>query len=271
MSQAAPILFLLLVMAAGICWGAVAAARVPLNWPQRLVYFTATLFARFQWRASVIGRWTLPDGVGAVVVANHTSSVDPMLIQQVTCRGIHWMVAREFLSIPGYGWLLRTTDTIPAGRGGVDTASTKQAIRYAQEGKLVGVLPEGRINQSDDLLLPVRPGAVLIALRARVPIVPCYVENAPFNRVVYSPLFMRSRVRIYLGQPIDLSPWYDQASDTEQVKQLTRRVVREITRLAGQPEYEVRLAGRSWKPGSEQPADAPSWDEGTGDGDLVGL
>ena len=56
------------------------------------------------------------------------------------------------------------------------------AIRYAQEGGLVGLFPEGRVNTTDELLLPGRPGAALIALRARVPVIPCYVQGAALRR-----------------------------------------------------------------------------------------
>ena len=43
------------------------------------------------------------------------------------------------------------------------------------------MLPEGRINTTDEFMLPVRPGAIVVALKAGAPIVPCYIEGAPYR------------------------------------------------------------------------------------------
>ena len=73
---------------------------------------------------------------------------------------------REYVMSPAFAWVLRTIEVIPVNRGGIDTAATKQAIRYASQGDLVGMFPEGRINEGGQFLLPGRPGAAMIALKA---------------------------------------------------------------------------------------------------------
>jgi 1-acyl-sn-glycerol-3-phosphate acyltransferase len=94
-----------------------------------------------------------------VIVANHRSSVDPFFIQVVAPRAVHWMVAREYCEHWAFRWFLRTCEVIPVSRGGIDTAATKQAIRLARGGGLIGMLPEGRINMTEEFMLPARPGA----------------------------------------------------------------------------------------------------------------
>ena len=85
-----------------------------------------------------------------------------------------------------------------------DTAATKQAIRYTERGDLVGMFPEGRINTTGDLMLPGRPGAILVALKAGVPIVPCYITGSPQKGSVFSSFVTFTRVRMKIGAPIDL-------------------------------------------------------------------
>src|SRR5262245_18935967 len=143
--------------------------RSPLTLGQTLLWSANYLIARLIWDTRVEGE--LPMHSGAVIVVNHRSSVDPAFIQTCIRRVVYWMVAREYCETPGLGWLLRTFQVIPVGRGGVDTAATKLAIRLAQDGGLVGMFPEGRINETHDpILLPGRPGVALVALKARVPI-----------------------------------------------------------------------------------------------------
>ena len=158
------------------------------------------------------------------------------------------MVAKEYFDIPVVGWFLRITETIPASRGGVDTPATKIAIRYASEGGLVGMLPEGRINMTSQLMLSGRPGAVLVALRARVPIIPCFIHGAPYDGTYWGCLFMPANFRLVIGQPIDLSPYFDRGRDPELLKKIMRDVMKEMARLAGRPDFEPQIAGRRWKP-----------------------
>jgi 1-acyl-sn-glycerol-3-phosphate acyltransferase len=208
------------------------------------------LLAKFLWRADVPNK--LPPGCekGAVIVANHRSSIDPFFIQLVPGRRVHWMVAAEYFSLSISGWFLRQTGAIPTRRGGVDTTATKTAIRLAQQGELVGMFPEGRINTTkDQFLLPVRPGAALVALRARVPMLPCYIEGSPYNGLnPWSPFFMRARVKLRFGEPIDLSEHYDSGNERELAKELTLRAMKEIARLAGRNDFEPQLAGKNWMP-----------------------
>jgi 1-acyl-sn-glycerol-3-phosphate acyltransferase len=213
------------------------AALMALDW----------MIARILWRASIHGRLPVARGQGAVVVCNHRCSLDPAFIALTVDRMVYWMVAREYVSHPLISWFFRIWRVIPVGRGGVDTAATKAAIRLAQQGELVGIFPEGGINDTSRLLLPGRSGAVLIALKARVPIIPCFVEGSVYDGTVWGCLFTPAKVRFVVGRPIDLSAYYDRYREREVLQELTRRILREIAALAGQPEYPVELAGQLGK------------------------
>lgn len=203
---------------------------------------------RVLWRTKVNRPLPVEDGKGAVIIANHKSSFDPMFIAMTTGRLVHWMVAKEYCLDWRLGWFFRLFDQIPAGRGGVDSAAIKQAIRLTSQGKLVGMLPEGRINETDALLLPGRPGIVLVALKARVPIIPCYIEGAPYGGSPVGPLFRRARVRVMVGDPIDLSEYFDREKDPALMAELTKRCLSAIAHLSGNEDFIPEVAGRRWKP-----------------------
>jgi 1-acyl-sn-glycerol-3-phosphate acyltransferase len=246
----AAIVLLLLILVAAALWIAWRFYCSPYTPVQTCLLWTDMLLAKILWRADVPKG--LPAGCekGAVIVANHRSSVDPFFIQLVPGRRVHWMVAAEYFSTPVAGWFLRQTGAIPTRRAGVDTTATKTAIRLAQQGELVGMFPEGRINTTQDqFLLPVRPGAALVALRAKVPMLPCYIEGAPYDGLKpTSPFFMRARVKVRFGDPIDLSNHNDSGNERHLAKELTLRVMKEIARLAGRDDFEPQLAGKNWLP-----------------------
>jgi 1-acyl-sn-glycerol-3-phosphate acyltransferase len=235
--------------AALVAWLFSRAMRTGYTWGQLPFYPVLQVWGRVLWRTTVSGPLPDSDHHGAVIVANHSSPIDPAFVQLAANRLGHWMVAKEFCTIWGLGWVFRTLWAIPVNRGGVDTASTKAAIRFAEEGDLVGLFPEGRINTTSEVLLPGRPGVALIALKARVPVIPCYIHGAPYNGTTFGCFFMPARVRVEIGRPIDISAYYGREGEKEVLEELTLRFMKEMARLAGHPNFKPSLAGRFYKPG----------------------
>lgn len=238
----------LLLLAA---WLSVAIYRIyrsfgytPAQFP---IYMFSVVMTRVLWRAEIEGHLPFPPGQGAVIVSNHIGPIDPAFVALASGRPVHWLVAREYFEHPLYAWAFRILQCIPVNRGGIDTKATKLAVRYASQGDLVGLFPEGRINTSGRLMLPGRPGAALIALKARVPVVPCYVEGSPYGGTAFGFFFIPAKTRIKIGQPIDLTEYLEQESNRDVLEQMTRRFLIEIAALAGEPHYQPEVAGRHWK------------------------
>ncbi|MEX2120393.1 MAG: lysophospholipid acyltransferase family protein [Pirellulales bacterium] len=216
------------------------------------LYMLNLFLTRVLWRATVRGRLLLPKDQGAVIVCNHVGPIDPGFIALACDRPVHWMVAREYCLHPAVAWAFRILEAIPVGRAGIDTAATKLAMRYARQGHLVGMFPEGRVNNTNQLLLPGRPGAAMVALKARVPVVPCYITGSPNDGTPFGFLLLPARTWLTVGRPIDISEFYGHEGERGVLEELTRRLMIEIAKLAGVEDYEPKLAGRRWKPGMEQ-------------------
>ncbi len=226
------------------------------TWPQIVLAMTNWFYVRLIWRTTIEGQ--IPDvgDKGMVIICNHSSGVDPMFIQVAMKRVVHWMVAREYTDRKSIGWIFRIVEAIRVNRRGVDTAATKSAIRLCQQGELVGMFPEGRINSTDELLLPGRPGAALVALRAEVPVLPCYVSGTPYDGNEFRSFWTFARSHLTIGEPLDISREIaaykagrtEKEAEREVLNNLTLRFLREIATLAGQPDYQPRLAGRKWMP-----------------------
>lgn len=225
----------------------------PYTWMQSFFCLGANVFVRLQWRGTVPSQLPLDPGQGAVLVCNHRSSVDPFFVQISAHRVVHWMVAKEFCEHPAFRWFLSACEVIPVNRGGIDTASTKQAIRLAAAGGAIGMFPEGRINMTDKFMQPCRPGAVLVALKAQVPLIPVYIDGSPYGGTPWSPFFMRSRVRVHFGKPIHIADYHNDDEAT-MTGDLMLRTVQAIAELAGHRDYRPQLAGRHWKPTADEVA-----------------
>lgn len=246
--QLAAIAFLFILLVVPLVAVTIALARSNMNPLQCVLWGLAYLLCRFLWRTKWPGWLPLADGQGAIVVCNHRSSVDPFFVQTGTGRKVHWLVAREYCEHFAFRWFLKACEVVPVSRGGVDTAATKAAIRYVAAGGLVGMLPEGRINMTEELLLPSRPGAALIALKAKAVVLPCYIRGAPYRRYPWSPLLMPARVEVTFGPPVDLSDLYGREGESGVLQIAMLRILRALADAAGRPDFQPQLAGRNWKP-----------------------
>lgn len=182
---------------------------------ENCLYAPTFLMGRLKWRVGFENDPPPELNKGAILVANHRSSVDPFFVQLAAKRRVHWMVAKEYCQHFLFGRILRPLQVIPTNRSGMDTAATKRAIRLTGEGRLVGMFPEGKINQSDSTLLPIRSGAALVGAKSHVPLIPLYIEGSPFNKTPWSPVLMRARVRISFGSAVCPSEYPVNGSDPQ--------------------------------------------------------
>ena len=219
-----------LFMAAGY------ARRSHLNFAQVLLWMPAAMITLFQWNTRLHGR--LNDlSTGAILISNHRSSVDGFFVQMACDKPVGCLVAREYIEIPVLRLLFRFLGMIPVGRQGVDTQATKRAIREAASGRLVLMFPEGRLNTTSDLMQSCRPGAVMVAIRAGVPIVPFYLQDITFTR---------ARVQLYVGEPIDVVKLSQGKTDKQTLGEILQICLQEIAKLAGEVDWEPQVAGRNW-------------------------
>jgi 1-acyl-sn-glycerol-3-phosphate acyltransferase len=149
-------------------------------------------------------------------------------------RVISFLMAREYYEQKNViGWICRSLRSIPVDRDGRDMSAVKEALNRLRHGELIGIFPEGRLNTGEGLL-PANPGIALLALRAKVPVYPVFIHNAPAGGNSMVAPFMRiCRVRVTYGDPIDLSPWHGRRKDRATLSEVTTVMMRELARLGG--------------------------------------
>jgi len=142
----------------------------------RLVLLTLT---HSLYRLRVTGRENMPEQGGALLVANHVSFVDGILVGAVVQRPARFLVYRDYLEMPVVGPFGRRMGFIPVSSG--DTPEEKahaldEAAAAARAGSLVCIFAEGNITRTGTML-PFATGLELIARAADVPIIPVGLDR----------------------------------------------------------------------------------------------
>jgi 1-acyl-sn-glycerol-3-phosphate acyltransferase len=199
-----------------------------------VLYVINSLYCRlgFHWRAN--RKCPFAEARPGIVIANHRSPVDPLLAWagMWNCRPVECMTAAEYFSVPGLSMFFRWLHAIPVARDGKDMVATRTALRRLEEGRLVGVFPEGRINRGEGLL-PGNPGIAFLALRSRAPVFPMYIHNSPQSEGMVEPFWSFCRVKITFGDPVDLSAYYDRPRTNDLMQEVTDLLMRRIGELGG--------------------------------------
>ncbi|MBI4585285.1 MAG: MFS transporter [Planctomycetes bacterium] len=147
--------------------------------PAAFFRFLFWLLTNTVYRIRIAGRENLPLHGPALLVANHTSFVDGLLILASTHRFIRFIVYKGFTEIPGLRWLARTLRVIPISPDDGPrqiVASLKEASQALERGELVCIFAEGQITRTGQLL-PFRSGVEKILKGFPAPVIPVYLDR----------------------------------------------------------------------------------------------
>jgi 1-acyl-sn-glycerol-3-phosphate acyltransferase len=179
--------------------------------PEFLMRFIVWLLIRSVYRLRKVGVERIPDQGAAIVVCNHVSYVDALVISAGCRRPIRWVMDHRIFKVPVLSFVFRTAKAIPIAPAQEDAAMLERAYdaiaRELADGQLIGIFPEGKLT-SDGEMNEFRSGIVKILERTPVPVVPMALSG------LWRSLFSRNRaklrhatklfprVRLSVGEPV---------------------------------------------------------------------
>jgi 1-acyl-sn-glycerol-3-phosphate acyltransferase len=133
---------------------AVVALYIFLLVPEYLLRFVAWVLSRVVYRFKVRGDEHIPVEGAAIVVCNHVSFVDAVLLMAASPRPIVFMMDHRIFRVPVLGWLFRLAKAIPVAPQKEDPvvyeAAFERAAQVLRDGDLLGIFPEGAITRDGE-------------------------------------------------------------------------------------------------------------------------
>ncbi len=143
--------------------------------PEFLMRFLAWLLVHSFYRVEKEGLGSIPDEGPCILVCNHVSYVDAVVIAACVRRPIRFVMDHRIFRIPLLSFIFRTMRTIPIASAREDAAMKDRAFAEAaaalRNGEIVGIFPEGRLTENGELN-PFRPGVQQMIATTPVPVVP---------------------------------------------------------------------------------------------------
>lgn len=155
------------------------------------------------WLFRVKGKENIPKEGSFLLCANHRSNMDPVMIAAGCHRQLTFMAKEELFKVPVLGWLIKKFGAFPIKRGKGDAAAVMATLKILKRGEATLIFPEGT-RMKDGTRKNINPGIIRLAMQAKVPILPAYVDKHS----------------VTFGKPITYENMADSISDAEKMQAL---------------------------------------------------
>jgi len=191
--------------------------------PAAVLWFVNRLYVRLLHNLKATGTEFIPNNLQPgplVVVCNHQSPIDPLLVQSRCRFKIRWLMAREYM-IPSIGFVWRLGKVIPISRDGTDSAGLRAALRHLRSGGVIGVFPEGGIKEPRGNVHPFLEGAGAMIAKTNAKVLLAVVDGTPTHDDMRKALFMRSSSTV---QFVELISFPEKSTGDEITQELRHRI-----------------------------------------------
>jgi len=199
-------------------WGALFGLGAVLAWrvvrrPRPLVRWLVYLTVRLIYRLRLSGTAHIPARGAALVVCNHVSFMDALVIGGASRRPLRFLMDKPIYDSSWLNWLFRLVGAIPVESERHDPGNVRRALqevsRALRDGEVVMLFPEGRLTSNGEIHA-FRRGLELILARDPVPVVPAglsglwgsWTSHADGPALSGRPRRFRARVALHFGEPL---------------------------------------------------------------------
>lgn len=162
----------------------------------RLLYILAPLYYKIFYRLKIHGKKINTTDGKYILCANHISIHDIFLAAMCVKKQVFYMAKAETSDIPVLGGTVKKL-TIPIHRGASDIAAIKAAINAVNEGKLLGIFPQGtRMPGKEPSPADAKSGVGLISYRTKANIIPILIKTKNYKIKLFR------RIDVYIGDVI---------------------------------------------------------------------
>ena len=144
----------------------------------------------------------LPRQGPALLVSNHVSGLDPLIMIAASRRPLRFVIASEQFERYGFNWLYKAIGCIPVDRSARPEKALRAALRALEEGEVIALFPHGRIHLDDHPPRKLKGGVAWLGRRTECPIVPLRIGGIRGHGRVITAVLMRSEATVTAYPPV---------------------------------------------------------------------
>ena len=209
--------------------GGATVSAPPVNRLYTILKVPSVAIARTMFRLESRDRENVPPAGPVLLVANHSSVLDPPLIGSATDRQLSFLAKAELFDLPLFGGLIRRLNARPIRREGADPSALRTAMRVLEDGGALLIFPEGTRGE-EGIIRSAKTGAGMLAVLSGAAVVPVFIQGSgrawPRGRTLPRP----AKVTVTFGKAFRFEA--ERGADRKRQYEIASREMMEaITRL----------------------------------------
>ncbi len=200
---------------------------VRLFWANGVRFFLS-IYGRYE----ITGLGRIPRTGSVICVANHASNIDPLLAWSAVyrVRELHGIAKIELWNNPVVACFMNCMGSVSVTRGAADRAMLKTTFNLLEQGRAVGIFPEGTRSR-DGRLQRAQPGLALIVRRSGAPVLPAAIIGTRNMMPPGKPFPRPAKLRMVFGDPI----YFSEETPKETILRETMEAIARLLTDAGEP------------------------------------
>jgi len=156
-------------------------------------------------RVRVVELVPVPRSGMLIMASNHISHFDPPILSGFFPRRLDWMAMGELFATPLWKRVFTLLNCIPVDRGGGDRTSLRTALHRLEDGRVIGIFPEGGIRAGGYSILngaAMKPGLAALSILSGAPVIPCALVGSD---LLYKPVnwLRRTTLHLVIGEAVE--------------------------------------------------------------------
>lgn len=198
--------------------------QTPYRWSHRLTNLIFGALGKLESH----GNENIPPQGGALLMSNHVSYLDPIIIGTAANRVLHFMARHDTFDMPFLGKLAALHNAYPVRRGVADRWALRHTLSLLKSGNVVLAFPEGT-RSVDGTLGEAHDGVSFIAYNANVPAIPVFLRGAllPRNAKCIRP----TKLSVTFGSPIDFTEVRQITDKRALYRRMSQQIMQAIANL----------------------------------------
>ncbi|MFH1655596.1 MAG: lysophospholipid acyltransferase family protein [Candidatus Omnitrophota bacterium] len=182
-----------------------------------LTVFLGIVFLKIFSRLQVKGKKSIPESGSFILVSNHVSLLDPLILGAVSHRKLNSMAKEELFSNFLSSFWMRNIKAFPVKRKSHDVGAIREALRRIKSGEPLLMFPEGGRSANGEIL-DAQPGAGMLAAHTGVPILPVFIKGSREVLTRGSSFIRPKKIIVYFGKPFYISRDQDRQETAKRIK-----------------------------------------------------